>query len=204
MDAGQIRKRFQNHGMKRLAAAGARDSAVLIPLVERGSEISILFEIRNASIAQGGEICFPGGRVEQGETPEETAVRETAEELALPTEGVEMISPLFEKVGPDGGCVSVFLGRLRSYHGTWSESEVERIFLLPVNELLDFAPRIHDDEMVTVTGEDFPYELIPNGRDYPFRKMVRRFYFYETADGVIWGLTAELLYHFLELLRRER
>ena len=112
-----------------------------------------------------------------------------------------MIVPLFEKTGPDGGLVSVFLGRVESYKDTWSASEVERAFLLPVEWLLTCEPRTHDDEIVTKTGVDFPYELIPHGRDYPFRKMRRRFYFYETDDGVIWGLTAELLYHFLELLR---
>ena len=202
MDREQIKGLFQNRRMERLAAARARDSAVLIPLVEREGDLSVLFEVRSASIAQGGEICFPGGRVEAGESPEETAVRETVEELSLSTDQVEMLAPLFEKIGPDGGCVSVYLGWLDDYRGTRSESEVERIFLLPLNRLLEFEPRIHDDEIVTVTGEDFPYELIPNGRDYPFRKMARRFYFYETEDGVIWGLTAELLFHFLELLRK--
>ena len=71
------------------------------------------------------------------------------------------------------------------------------------------AKRVLDESGIRVpfefegipAAEDFPYELIPNGRDYPFRKMARRFYFYETEDGVIWGLTAELLFHFLELLR---
>lgn len=203
MTGSRIVQVLRNHKIQRLVADGTKNSAVLIPLVEREGTIFILFEIRNASIAQGGEICFPGGRVEKGEKPEETAVRETAEELALAAGQVKMMAPLFEKIAPDGGCVSVYLGRLEDYRDTWSEAEVERTFLLPLDWLLKFTPKIHDDEMVTVTGEDFPYELIPGGRDYPFRKTPRRFYFYKTRDGVIWGLTAELLYYFLELLRRQ-
>ena len=58
-----------------------RKNAVLIPLVETGGELSILFEVRQTGIRQGGEICFPGGGIEENETAEEAAVREASEEL---------------------------------------------------------------------------------------------------------------------------
>jgi hypothetical protein len=54
--------------------------------------------------------------------------------------------------------------------------------------------------MTVETAEDFPFDLIPGGRDYPWRKIPRTFYFYETQGGVIWGMTAELLYHCLKEL----
>ena len=52
-----------------------RENAVLIPLVDREGELSILFEVRQAGIRQGGEICFPGGMIEKNESPVEAAVR---------------------------------------------------------------------------------------------------------------------------------
>ena len=69
--------------------------AVLVPLVEGPEGLSLLFEVRAATLAtQPGEVCFPGGRVEPGETPRECALRETAEELSIPAEEVELIAPL--------------------------------------------------------------------------------------------------------------
>ena len=64
----------------RIAPPG-KGASVLIPLLQVRGEWNILFEVRNPGITQGGEICFPGGRVEPGEKPSDAAVRETQEEL---------------------------------------------------------------------------------------------------------------------------
>ena len=72
---------------------GARHSyAVLCPLAEGPGGPELLFEVRSASLRrQPGEVCFPGGQVEPGETPEETALRETEEELAIPRREIELL-----------------------------------------------------------------------------------------------------------------
>ncbi|MBR1630082.1 MAG: NUDIX domain-containing protein [Lachnospiraceae bacterium] len=185
--------------MERIRRPGNIDSAVLIPVVERDGERCILFEVRNRHIPQGGEICFPGGRIEADETPLQTAVRETAEELMISTTQIQVINPLFELAGPGGGSVYSYLGTLSDYADSWRESEVERTFLLPLKQLREMIPRQCEGEMQTVVGEDFPFEWIPGGKNYLFRKIRRPFYFYETAYGVIWGLTGELLYRFLKI-----
>ena len=59
------------------------DAAVLVPLVQLSSGPALLYEVRSGSVHQPGEICFPGGRVEPGENPVDTALRETYEEMAL-------------------------------------------------------------------------------------------------------------------------
>ena len=61
--------------------------SVLVPLVEREGGLSLLYEVRAGSLRrQPGEVCFPGGRLEVAESPEECALRETWEELGIPVQ----------------------------------------------------------------------------------------------------------------------
>lgn len=177
-----------------------RRNAVLIPLIEKDGELRILFEVRQAGIRQGGEICFPGGRIEAHESAEEAAVRETAEELLIPKENIEVIAPMHMIGGPGGAELSSCLGILHEYTGTFSKREVDHVFTVSLSWFASHAPRICDGAMAVDLAEDFPYELIPGGRDYPWHRIPRRFYFYESEGGVIWGITAELLYHALGVL----
>lgn len=177
-----------------------RRNAVLIPLIEEDEELYILFEVRQTGIRQGGEICFPGGMVEENETAEEAAARETAEELLMPRENVEVIAPMHVMSGPGGAMISSCLGILHGYTGSFSKAEVDHVFTVPLSWFAKNPPRISDGAMAVETAEDFPYELLPGGRDYPWRKIPRRFYFYESEGGVIWGITANLLYCALKVL----
>ena len=177
-----------------------RRNAVLIPLVEVDGELRILFEVRQTGIRQGGEICFPGGGIEARETAEEAAVRETAEELLIPRENIEVIAPMHVMSGPGGAMISSCLGIVHDYEGSYSKKEVDHVFTVPLSWFAANEPRISSGAMAVETAEDFPYELLPGGRDYPWRKIPRRFYFYESEGGVIWGITAQLLYHALKVL----
>lgn len=177
-----------------------RRNAVLIPLIEEDGELSILFEVRQADIRQGGEICFPGGMVEETETPSQAAARETAEELLIPEDSIEVLAPMHRMSGPGGAQIDSFLGVLHGYTGSYSAEEVDHVFKVPLSWFAQHAPRLSEGAMAVETAEDFPYGCIPGGRDYPWRKIPRTFYFYETEGGVIWGMTAELLYHCLKVL----
>ena len=180
-----------------------RKNAVLIPLVEEEGELCILFEVRQAGIRQGGEICFPGGKIEENETVEEAAVRETAEELLIPRENIEVIAPMHTMSGPGGARISSCIGILHDYKGTFSKQEVDHVFTVPVSWFASYEPRVSSGAMKVETPEDFPYEFLPGGRDYPWRSIPRKFYFYESRGGVIWGITAQLLYHCLGVILRE-
>ena len=140
------------------------------------------------------------GHVEDGETPENTALRETAEELQLEPEQIELIAPLHVLSGARGRGIHSFLGVLHDYKGTWEAAEVSRTFTVPLSWFRGNPPEIYTTRLLVSVGENFPYELIPGGRDYPFAAGQENVYFYRTPEGVIWGLTAKLLYHFLELL----
>ena len=59
------------------------DFAVAIPLVTDPAGIRLLIEVRARGISQAGDPCFPGGRIEPGETPKAAALRELREELGI-------------------------------------------------------------------------------------------------------------------------
>ena len=175
--------------------------AVVIPLIEREGEYHILFEQRAAGLSrQPGEVCFPGGRVETGESPEEAGLRETAEELLVDTDQIEILSALDAQMGPSGAPVWPFAAVLNDYRDTFSEDEVARVFTIPLSWFGENSPRRCKTELVTRPGEDFPYELIPGGREYPFRRKKQEVIFYETPEAVIWGVTAKITDEFLKKL----
>ncbi|MCF0145091.1 MAG: CoA pyrophosphatase [Eubacterium sp.] len=175
--------------------------SVLIPLVEReDGETCILFEMRAFDLkAQPGEVCFPGGGMEEGETPLEAVLRETEEELRI---GRDQIRILGEERPPEALIgIHVYAGVLENYTGTFSEDEVDHTFMIPLSWFLENPPKIYEAAVTTVPGEDFPFHLIPGGRNYPWRRRRTEICFYEHPDAVIWGLTARMLYLFCEKLR---
>ena len=200
MNIDYIRTALSGHRSEQLREFPVIRAAVLLPLLEADGEPCLLFEERNADIPQGGEICFPGGHVEDGETPEDAALRETAEELLLKPEQIEPIAPLHVLSGERGREIHSFLGALRGYGGTWEAAEVSRTFAVPLDWFRRNPPEVYETRLTVAAGEKFPYALIPGGRAYPFAAGRENVYFYRRPEGVIWGLTAKLLYHFLKLL----
>ncbi|HAB62465.1 MAG TPA: CoA pyrophosphatase, partial [Lachnospiraceae bacterium] len=71
-----------------------RRYAVLVPLIDIDGITYLLFEKRSSTLRyQPGEICFPGGKHEAGESLQECAVRETVEELLVNQKQIEVIGP---------------------------------------------------------------------------------------------------------------
>ena len=181
-----------------------RNSAVLLPLIEKDGELEVLFEVRAASLhRQPGEVCFPGGGMEKGENSEQTAVRETVEELLIDVGRVEVLAPLDILETPGGVNVYPYLGVLRDYQGTYSTAEVDHVFSVPLSWFLEHEPERYQCTVHTVPNEDFPFDLILGGRDYYWRKGHYDVYFYRYGDELIWGMTAKILYSFIQLYKRE-
>ena len=93
------------------------------------------------------------------------------------------------------------LGLLHDYQYTYNPDEVSQIFTIPLDILLEKQPQIYEGKVTVTPNDDFPFDLIPNGRNYQFKYPNRLFYFYVIDDHVIWGLTADLLYRFINIIK---
>lgn len=179
------------------------ESAVVMPLLEKDGEYSVLFEKRASKlIHQPGEISFPGGKIEvTDESAENAAIREACEELDIEPHNIEIVCPLDIMVSPFNVIVYPFLAILNDYEKLKpSPDEVEEIFCVPLNYFIAYEPLYNKIYLNPSAPEDFPFDMIPQGKNYPFRRGVLPQIFYVWEDKVIWGLTARILNHFLCLI----
>lgn len=180
------------------------DFSVLVPLLKKNGEYQLLFEVRSDVLkSQPGEVCFPGGAVERGETRKEAAIRETMEELGIYENQIDMIAPLDILITPANMGVYPFLAELKGYRGTFSADEVDHIFTVPLKWFLAHEPECYSTEVQTIPGKDFPFELIPNGEEYHWRKGKYKVMFYQYGNQVIWGMTAKILHSFIQRCKEE-
>jgi 8-oxo-dGTP pyrophosphatase MutT (NUDIX family) len=163
-----------------------RPAAVLVPLVQRASGLTVLLTQRTAHLYDhAGQISFPGGRVDEGDTTAiDTALRETQEEIGLAPHAVEVIGQLPDYVVATGYQVTPLVGLIeRDFTLHLDEFEVAEVFEVPLAFLMD--PTNHERRIVAVGGLSRTFYAMPyHGR--------RRYF--------IWGATAAMLrnlYHFL-------
>ncbi|MBU8905553.1 NUDIX hydrolase [Desertibacillus haloalkaliphilus] len=204
MSVESIKNQLQGRKAKILGHENFLKSAVMIPLIERNGEINLLFEVRSHQLRrQPGEICFPGGKVDESDKDEEhTAIRELCEELGLPANQINTVASLDYVVTPFDSLIYPFVGEIAP-HAVISHNplEVDEVFYVPLDYFLEAKPQRFDINLKVEPEKNFPYHLIPNGKNYNWRVGAIPEYFYEYNDYVIWGLTARILHHFLELIR---
>ena len=168
-------------------------SAVAIALTE---DDEVLFEVRSKKIThQPGDICLPGGGLEEGELPVQAAVREMMEELCIDRNQIEVIAPssIFVTGMQE---IHSFLCRVSGYLGSFQEDEVAQILRVPISYFLETSPEIHEVVWKPQMGEDFPFDKIYGGRNYVWREHISRVRFYEYEGHVIWGITARIMEEF--------
>lgn len=177
--------------------------AVLVPLIEIDGQLNLVYEVRSQSIAQPGEISFPGGRIEEGETPLEAAVRETSEELLINKSNIEVLSELHYASSKSGYFLFTFLGLIKdvdAYQMDYNIDEVSELFFVPLSFFLENKPEKHYMNYYPEADKGFPYHMVNNGEDYNWGNIRYPVYFYEYKDYIIWGLTAKITYSFIREL----
>ncbi|MDO4393683.1 MAG: CoA pyrophosphatase [Bacillota bacterium] len=180
--------------------------SVLVPLVEKDGQLNLLYEVRGSKLdRQPGEICFPGGALEEGETIEECAVRETCEELGIQADDIDVVTQLDTVYTYNNFAMYCFLGIideevLGRMH--FNDVEVESTFLVPLSYFIENPPRVYTTHVKPVVSDDFPYDVVTGGKPYKWRGGKGIVPVYEAYEGhVIWGLTARITRKFAEIIK---
>ena len=153
------------------------DAAVMVPLVARSQGVQLLLTQRTAHLSDhAGQISFPGGRVEPDDaTREETALRETEEEIGLARRHVKLLGRLPEYDIPSGFRITPVVGWIEPpFDLKLDPFEVESVFETPLAIFLDPAR----------------YQR----RKYDFRGRQRHYMAIPYEGRYIWGATAGMLY----------
>ncbi|KZB56740.1 hypothetical protein AUP42_18590 [Thalassospira lucentensis] len=162
----------------------ARPAAVLVPLVQRDEGLHVILTRRTDHLSDhAGQISFPGGRQEDHDnTLEETALRETEEEIGLARVHIELVGRLDDYYTVTGYQVTPVVGLITPPFDLAPDAhEVAEVFEVPLEFILE--PRNQKLQTVTFEGAKRRYFAIP----------YREYY--------IWGATAGMLVNFSEVLK---
>lgn len=179
--------------------------AVMIPLIEREDGIHVLFEVRSLQLRrQPGEICFPGGRIDPQDIDEKSAaIRETIEELGISRENLTEVYPVDFMISPFGMMIYPFVAIMKNPEEIQpNPAEVGEIFTVPLTYFMENTPDIYHVHFKVEPEENFPFDLIVGGENYNWRTRAIDEYFYLYEEKAIWGLTAKILAHFIEIMKK--
>lgn len=181
LDRNRLARHLQAFPKQVIPVATLRPAAVLVPLYQRDGRDHLLFTERTAHLEHhAGEISFPGGGHDVGDTDlRATARRETEEELGIPTSQIEI------------------LGRLDDFYSIHGYHVVPFVGIIPQPDNLQ-----HDPFEIAGTFEapldHFRNPSIHRIEDWRHRGRSHQVDFYHYQEHVIWGLTAAILRQFIE------
>jgi 8-oxo-dGTP pyrophosphatase MutT (NUDIX family) len=159
-------------------------AAVLVPIVDHAGEPYLLFTKRTDRVGQHkGQMSFPGGVVDPGDRSfVDAALRECEEEIALPRAAVEPLGMLDD-----------------------TETVATRFVITPVVGVVRHPVAWQPDGEEIEKVVEVPFELLADEGSFRVEQwardgVTRPVYFFDYQGETIWGATARILKHYLELV----
>ncbi|MEM9208857.1 MAG: CoA pyrophosphatase [Pseudomonadota bacterium] len=165
---------------------GLIPAAVLLPLLERRRGLSVLLTRRSSALKHhGGQVSFPGGRMETDDNDIlHTALRETEEEIGIPMAQVDVAGPLSTMPTITGYAVTPFVGFVPAdVRLTLDPVEVESAFEVPLAFLLDVDNETRTERVI----EGVPVPLVE----------------FNYAGERIWGATASMIVELRKIVLKQ-
>lgn len=163
-----------------------RLAAVLVPFTKIEDRWHIIFTRRNSNLPEhSGQVAFPGGRADFGDaSPDETALRETYEEIGLHPNSVRILGRMKSFLTITNYKVKPVVGRVPwPFPIRLAHVEVDRVFTIPLDWLVD--PVNHEVQQRLMPE---PHPSIP-------------VIYFKPYDGeVLWGVSAYIVMNMLEIL----
>ena len=168
---------FQFGGVKPKSAwlAAAKPAAVLAPIVARETGLTVLLTLRASKMrSHSGQVAFPGGKIDPGETAEQSALREAQEEIGLAAEFIEPLGWLDTYITGTGYRIAPLVALIKpGFTLTLNDLEVAEVFETPLAFLMDPTNhQVHERE---------------------WQGLNRKFYAMPHEGRYIWGATAGIL-----------
>jgi 8-oxo-dGTP pyrophosphatase MutT (NUDIX family) len=156
-------------------SAAIRRAAVLVALIDRGEDYGVLLTLRPDTMSShAGQVAFPGGRIEPGETPLGAALREAHEEVGVDPASVHILGQGDTYLTGSGFAIAPFVGVLpASFAPAPDAREVADVFETPLSFLMNTANHQRHE------------------REY--RGVLRAYYAMPHNGRYIWGATAGML-----------
>ncbi len=155
------------------------EAAVLMPIFERQGDPHFLLTLRTEEVqTHKGQISFPGGMRDGSESLEQTALRETFEEIGIESRQIEILGRYHEYLSVTDSRVTPFAGYIDGPFTVRPQTaEVAEVLFVPFRIFAD-PGRLRIEQM-------------------PYRRRTREVYFYSFEKHQIWGLTARIIRDFL-------
>lgn len=165
----QIREKMEGYKPKRFLLPPLMPQAAVLMPVTLSPEPQIILTVRSQDMpTHAGQVAFPGGRHEKGESIQQTAFREAEEEVGIHANQVELLGQLTPLASKHGMKVTPFVGLIEDDTQLIGDPrEIAEIFRVPLSYFLETEPQL--SQPIKFLGQSF---RIPN-------------YYYEGKH--IWG-----------------